>query len=316
MLFSVISGTILHVFLPAYFIYRLVAGRPEDKLSWVLQAITGGALVAFLAVAGRWDWFSVYLRYVPAILFVPAVLFSARRLRDLPTFVGRQGKQWLGTGMAAFEALLAVALLALAVRGQFLAKQPVQLSFPLQDGDYYVGQGGNSVAVNYHHPNRAQAFAVDITELNDLGVRAQGIYPQDRDQFAIYGDAVSSPCDGTIAAAVDRFSPQNPPQSDPSHPAGNYVMVSCTSDRGPITVLLAHLQSGSVAVQEGQTVSTGQFLARVGNTGNTTEPHLHVHAVQGHAQGPLQGEGVPIVFDDQFPVRNTIFHRQDNDQST
>lgn len=140
MLFSIISGLVLHILLPAYFIDRLLRSRPRDKFSWLLQAVTGGTLVAFLALAGRWDWFSIYLRYVPAILFIPAVLVSARRLRDLPIFVGRQGKQWLGTGMAAFEALLAVALLALAVRGQFLARQPVQLSFPLQDGDYYVGQ--------------------------------------------------------------------------------------------------------------------------------------------------------------------------------
>lgn len=299
----------LHLLLPIYFAYLVLKGDQKDKAGWLLHAVTGSAFVAFLTIGGRWDWVSMYLRYVPAILFIPALLIGARRVRGLPFYAGREGRQWLGTGMAVFEALLAIAFLVLTVRGQFYAEQAVRLSFPLQDGEYYVGQGGASVAVNYHHVNRAQAYAADIVELNELGLRAQGIYPQDREQFAIYGETVVSPCEGTVTAAVDGFQAQDPPQSDPEHPAGNHVMITCDDTSRTVTVLLAHLQADSVAVQEGQTVGRGQRLGRVGNTGNTTEPHLHVHAVEGRPDGPLQGDGVPILFDGTFPVRNTLFQR-------
>jgi murein DD-endopeptidase MepM/ murein hydrolase activator NlpD len=72
--------------------------------------------------------------------------------------------------------------------------------------------------------------------------------------------------------------------------------------------LLAHLAQGSVRVGLGQTVIAGQRLARVGNTGNTTEPHLHIHAVRGRVTSPGQlaatGDPVPMLFDGQSaPLR-------------
>lgn len=62
-------------------------------------------------------------------------------------------------------------------------------------------------------------------------------------------------------------------------------------------LLLAHLQHESVTVEEGQDVTTGQRLGRVGNTGNTTEPHLHVRAVDADTGDVLYGAPVPTLFD-------------------
>jgi murein DD-endopeptidase MepM/ murein hydrolase activator NlpD len=67
-------------------------------------------------------------------------------------------------------------------------------------------------------------------------------------------------------------------------------------------VLLAHLQHGSVAVATGDPVTVGDPIGRVGNSGNTTEPHLHIHAFD-----PRTGEGVPIRFDGGAPLRNRVF---------
>lgn len=71
-------------------------------------------------------------------------------------------------------------------------------------------------------------------------------------------------------------------------------------------VVLAHMTEGSVAVGEGQEVEEGQFLGRVGNSGNTSEPHLHIHAVRTGSGSILEGEGVPVLFDGRFPVRNGL----------
>lgn len=303
MLLTIATLVVVEILLPAYFIFTTVRAQGRDRVDWYLKAITGSAFILFLTLGGRWDWFSIYLRYVPALLFAAALVFGYRRLGNRPFFAGRQGRAWVGTGMAIFEMLLAIGMLLLAARGSFYTTEPVRLSFPLQDGTYYVAQGGSSLAVNYHHSYEAQQFAVDLTELNAIGIRARGIYPQERNAYVIYGETVYSPCNGTVTAVVDTFAGQRPPQADTEHPAGNHISISCQG----VTVMLAHLQQDSTMVSEGESVSSGEPLAHVGNTGNTDEPHLHIHAVAGNRENALRGEGVPILLDGQVPVRNTLF---------
>lgn len=303
MLLQIGSAFMLHLLLPAYFIYIILKETGQDKVSWLLKVVPGAGLFAYVTVGGRWDYFSRYLRFVPALLFAGAVLVSYRRVRARPFFAGRE--KWLSTGWAAAEALMALVIVAFTLAGFTYAPDPVRLSFPLQDGTYYVGQGGSSFWLNYHHTNEAQAYALDVVELNGLGMRADGIFPDERDEYEIYGDTVHSPCGGTVIAAENDRPGFEPPERDQEHPAGNHVMIACKG----VSVLLAHLQQGSVTVAEGDSVTIGEPLGRVGNSGNTTEPHLHIHAVAGTPDGTLEGEGVPMLFDGEFPVRNTVIER-------
>lgn len=59
------------------------------------------------------------------------------------------------------------------------------------------------------------------------------------------------------------------------------------------------MQKGSIVVKEGDEIKTGQALGKVGNSGNTSEPHLHIHAEK-------DGLGVPITFNNRFLVRNSV----------
>src|SRR5690606_27402446 len=101
------------------------------------------------------------------------------------------------------------------------------------------------------------------------------------------------PCAGQIIAAVDGFADLVPPRTDPVNPAGNHVVVAC----GRVDVELAHLRQGSIVVRAGDMVGAGDALGRVGNSGNTTEPHLHVHAVDRQS-----GEGVEMTFKGRSPI--------------
>ena len=60
------------------------------------------------------------------------------------------------------------------------------------------------------------------------------------------------------------------------------------------TALLAHLRNGSVKVAEGRHVKTGDLLGEVGNSGNTTGPHLHFQLMKG--DNPFTATGLPCRF--------------------
>jgi murein DD-endopeptidase MepM/ murein hydrolase activator NlpD len=101
---------------------------------------------------------------------------------------------------------------------------------------------------------------------------------------------------------VDGLKDLQPPATDPTHMAGNHVLLQCDS----VWVLLGHLQRGSVRTSAGQQVRAGQMLGQVGNTGNTDEPHLHIHAQRpGSPDAPLSGAPLPISFGGRFPARNS-----------
>jgi hypothetical protein len=176
----------------------------------------------------------------------------------------------------------------------------VHLDFPLRDGWFYVGQGGAATIVNHHYRFPAQRYALDVLQLNRLGLRARGLYPRELDRYVIFNHPVLSPCDGEVIAAVDERPDLQPPNSDREHVAGNHVVIACKG----VEVLLAHLQRGSLQVDAGMAVWRGTVVARVGNSGNTSEPHLHVHAVQAGSGGIMRGTAVPIRFQGRFLARN------------
>lgn len=290
--------------LPGYFIYALWRGQEKSQLEWFVKVLYTGAFLFYIFLAGRWDWLSYYLRFAWLALFAVALIISYRRIRDVPIFVSLDRPRWLGLGSNLIVLLLFLGALTITIRGYFYADQPVRLAFPLQDGRYYIGQGGNSSLLNYHNSNQAQQYALDIVAINAAGMRVRGIYPSDVERYVIFGDTVHSPCDGIVKEAIDGLPDQAPPTADREHLAGNHVVIVCKG----VQVLLAHLQSESVLVQAGDTVVTGQPLGQVGNSGNTTEPHLHIHAVKANnTEDILAGKGVPLLLEEKFAVRNMLF---------
>jgi murein DD-endopeptidase MepM/ murein hydrolase activator NlpD len=73
---------------------------------------------------------------------------------------------------------------------------------------------------------------------------------------------------------------------------GNHVVIDLG---GGVFAFYAHLQKGSVDVAVGDRVKRGQLLGKLGNTGNTSAPHLHFHLMEGSSV--LCSNGIPYVFD-------------------
>jgi len=289
--------------LPGYLLFALVARRETSVLRWLLKLLYTGALVVYVFLAARWAWLSIYLRYLWLGLYVAAAVLSYTRLRGAPFVVADEGRRRLGAVSYAFTLLIAFLFLGLAVRARSHADQPVRLELPFQDGRYYVAHAGWDMGLGYREGSLSRRHGVSFVQLNSFGARARGLFPADLRAYVIFGRTVHSPCDGTVTAAVDGIPDRRPLEVDARYPAGNHVVISCQN----VDLLLAHLQSGSVAVEAGQRVESGQVLGRVGNSGETQEPRLYIHAVDGGTASVFEGEPVPILFDLRYPARNRVF---------
>ncbi|WP_406124738.1 M23 family metallopeptidase [Streptomyces sp. NBC_00989] len=194
-----------------------------------------------------------------------AALASAWRLPELPY---GHGALRLAAGLALLAGSLWLVTAARRHRWRTSLSRP--LRFPLA-GTWYIVQGGGRV-LNHHAQVPEQRGALDMVALGTLGTRTRR--GRDLGAYAAYGSPVHSPCDGRVTSAADTVQDQKPGEIRYQPPYGNHVFI----DTGREIVKLAHLRPGSVTVAKGDTVHAGQLLGEVGNTGNTTEPHLHIHA--------------------------------------
>jgi murein DD-endopeptidase MepM/ murein hydrolase activator NlpD len=111
------------------------------------------------------------------------------------------------------------------------------------------------------------------------------------DSYYCWNQPILSPAAGTVVS-VENSLPDNPIGStDPTHPAGNHVILDLGNGE---FAFLGHMRKGSVAVAPGETVATGDPLGHCGNSGNTSEPHLHIHLQT--TPNLADGEGLPAQF--------------------
>ncbi len=296
---------LLLLVVPIAFATLIAALAPKTKVESAASIVTLVSLLAVTIASGAWGSLGVHTRWVLVPIGLVSVALRARRTRGIPTFVA---------SIATFARLAAYAVpcalfLVGALRTVDAWRAPtgaVSLQFPLRLGSYAVGNGGANASLNSHADVRAQSFALDIVKIDGLGFRALGLLPEDLERYRIFGDAVYSPCDGEVIAAVDRYHDQVPPSADREHRAGNHVVVWCDG----LSVLLAHLKRGSVSVAVGKRVATTSVVGLVGNSGNTSEPHLHIHAVRGRVTEDRElgttGDPVAMLFDGRFLVRNDV----------
>jgi murein DD-endopeptidase MepM/ murein hydrolase activator NlpD len=180
----------------------------------------------------------------------------------------------------------------------------IELSSPLQEGQFVVGHGGASPFINGHFKVKPQNYALDLLGVNAWGARSNIMGdPSQLHNYAIYGKPIVAPCDGLVVLARDGLPDLTPGETDRENLAGNHVVIECQG----VEIILAHMLRGSVFVEKSRRVETGDFLGRVGNSGNTSEPHLHMHAEKGGEPGQiLDGEPVPMLIDGKFLVRGNL----------
>ena len=95
-----------------------------------------------------------------------------------------------------------------------------------------------------------------------------------------------------------------PPELDEVNRAGNHVLIKTNEDR---YIVMAHMKKGSVTVREGDRVEAGSLLGKVGNSGRSEEPHLHIHCMDTLEEDYVRcGHGIPVQFDGRYLLRNQL----------
>ncbi len=164
----------------------------------------------------------------------------------------------------------------------------VDLRLPF-DGEWTVFWGGRSVEQNYHAAHLDQRFALDL-----VVVRGGSTYNGDggrNSDYHCFGLPVLAPGDGVVVAALGTVPDNVPGEFDDVDPLGNHVIID--HGTGEFS-FLAHLREGSVAVEPGQRVSAGEVVGECGNSGRSSEAHLHYHLQDSPDLGA--GEGMPAQF--------------------
>lgn len=184
-----------------------------------------------------------------------------------------------------------------------LATAPRVLGTPLRGGPWLAGNGPSATSAHRTarfvldtEPFDAQRFAIDWVKLNAAGRTHEGDSTRNESYFA-YGAPLLAMADGVVLGFVDTLA-QNVPQ-DPQMAihltretvAGNRLLLKVGDNA---VIMYAHLQPRSVRVKAGQKVKRGEVLALLGNSGNSSEPHLHVHlADAGDLHDVLSASGLP-----------------------
>ena len=294
---------VVQIAVPLLLIGVITITRQPSRLRWLGTVVAFGMVISYLLVSSRWEVSSLYLRAAIPVLFIAASIVGYQRIRAPEMAPGKLQAVVAWTISLALMVLMS-GFLWFSLRGYRTPDGAVDLASPLR-GTYVVLNGGVSPFTNAHFRVRPQDYALDIVGVNVFGARAS-LFGSSRDleSYVIYGDPIFSPCDGRISVAIDDLPDHIPPAGDTENLAGNHVLIEC----GGIEVLVAHMRQHSVRVTVGEVVAVGDPLGEVGNSGNTSEPHLHIHAERGGEPGViLDGDAVPITIDGRFLVRNSVF---------
>jgi hypothetical protein len=193
-----------------------------------------------------------------------------------------------------------VLFLALQVARAYLPpRSPVTIAMPFS-GEWYVVSGGRGVLVNEHWTTSSQRNALDIFQVVNRSSHRDD--SKRLTSYYAFGQPLLAPAAGRITASLDSRPDLAIGDSDSRHPEGNYLVLDIGDGR---YVMMGHLRQGSARVQLGDRVRLGQQLGEVGNSGNTSEPHLHIQ-VQNVPSFDDADAGIrtyPILFRDAVLIR-------------
>ncbi len=182
----------------------------------------------------------------------------------------------------------------------------VEYSLPF-DGEWGVANGGVTKETSHSWEILPQRFAYDFLIVDEEGESYRGD-KKNLGSYYCYGKDVLAPADGVVVSFKNNFPDcriMDDGQPDPDTPdiGGNRIIIKHSSNEYSA---ICHLMPKSIIVRKGQTVKRGDVIAKCGNSGNTTEPHIHFQ-VQNTAHF-YSSIGLPILFNNIQKRLHKLYH--------
>lgn len=168
-------------------------------------------------------------------------------------------------------------------------KTPMVLPFK---GKWFTVWGGDTKAQNYHVVSKTQKKAFDFLIIGKNGKTYERSGTRNEDYFA-FGKPLYAVCDAEVFQVITGVNDNKPGAKNPAQALGNSVTLKTKNDE---YIVYAHFEKETITVKEGDLVIKGQYLGNCGNSGNSTEPHLHLHIQDG--PNNLTSIGVKCYFEE------------------
>ena len=187
-----------------------------------------------------------------------------------------------------------------------IERNTTKMILPFKE-EWFVFWGGTDVSQNYHVAYPNQKYAYDILMIKD-GSSYKGD-PKKNESYYVFGKDIIAPSDAKVVKVITGVHDNVPGELNPQQLTGNTIVLETQNKE---YLLFAHLKQSSVKVEEGQMVKQGDLLAQCGNSGNTTEPHLHLSLqntidMSGTTGGKLFFDKILVngeIKEDYLPVKN------------
>jgi hypothetical protein len=164
--------------------------------------------------------------------------------------------------------------------------------------EWYTFWGGTNELLNYHYPLENQRYAYDLLVMKE-DVSFNGD-PEDNESYFAFGKEVVAPLDGVIVSIENNIEDNTPNmETNEEQLLGNHVIIEHANNEYSV---IAHLKEGSLQIDEGDNVSAGKVVGLAGNSGNSSEPHIHFHVAD--SADWENASSIRIKFEDgEAPVR-------------
>jgi hypothetical protein len=268
-------------------VWRLLRWTPL-----VITALTFGLIILTMLQGGikkvfAWYALQLVLPLVGLTFLIPLVIYVlVRRHMSRPVVI---------TGSMLFASLLPAILLVAPVTypASISSVQPSATVRLPANAPLKVFWGGDTKDVNQHVVVPDQRWAYD------LGVEPYFTGSTALEDYGCYGVPVVAPIRGEVVSAHDGEPDMTPGEisTDPEAITGNHVAIKMETGT---YLVIAHLKLDSVAVEVGEHVEEGQVIGQCGNSGHTSEPHIHIHHQREDPNiFPVNfAEGLPLYFRD------------------
>ena len=183
-------------------------------------------------------------------------------------------------------------------RGDQPARARLRLPF---DGLWWAAVAPTPEIGNHHAAAADQRHAFDFAIWRD-GATHRGDGDDNADYWA-WAQPVRAPASGRVVVAQDGMTDNRPGlETNTDQPFGNHVVIDLGNGEYAV---VAHFKKGSIRVAKGDEVTSGHVLGLSGNSGNSSEPHIHFHVQDAPKLKPGGSVGIPVRFE-KYEADGTI----------